>query len=436
MSEQFNNPHTPKIRFPEFKDSGDWEEKKLGEVGTFLKGKNLSKDDIIINGKYECVRYGELYTVYNEIINTVFSKTNLNPNENIISEYGDVLIPSSGETQIDIAKASCIFKNGVILGGDLNILRGAENGAFISYYVNGNLKPKIAIMAQGNSVVHLYSSQLKNLKISLPPLPEQQKIADFLTAVDEKIGLLTREHTLWQSYKKGIMQRIFRGGRHTDESRYLMPLKEMPCQARHDAIRFTDENHTPYPDWEEKKLGEVFYHEKGNGLSKDKILENGKFECILYGELYTKYNEVIFNVFSKTNHNEGLQSEIGDLLIPSSTTTTGIDLANITALNQKNVLLGGDITVLRSKYKINNIFYAYYLSNYKKYEIASYAQGSTIVHLYYSHMKSMKISLPSLPEQQKIADFLSSIDEKINLVKQQLDKTKEFKKGLLQKMFV
>ncbi len=380
---------TPKIRFPEF--SGAWGEKKLGEVGSFLKGKNLSKDDIIIDGKYECVRYGELYTVYNEIINTVFSKKNLNPNENIISEYGDVLIPSSGETQIDIAKASCILKNGVILGGDLNILRGAENGAFISYYVNGNLKPKIAILAQGNSVVHLYSSQLKNLKISLPLLPEQQKIADFLTAVDDKIGLLTKEHKLWQVYKKGMMQRIFS-----------------------QSLRFTDDNGNPYNDWGEKSLGEVCSKKSSNIVAND--LENNQGNYIVYGAS---------GVLKKINFYKEEDEYI-------SIVKDGAGVGRVFVCEKQTSVLG-TLDIIKNN-KLSNLKFLYAILdsiNFLKYTI-----GSTIPHIYFKDYSSEIIPVPSLPEQQKIADFLSAVDEKINLVKQQLDKTKEFKKGLLQKMFV
>ncbi|MGA9211771.1 restriction endonuclease subunit S [Kaistella sp.] len=201
-------------------------------------------------------------------------------------------------------------------------------------------------------------------------------------------------------------------------------------------LRFKSDNGNDFPDWEIKKLEKIFYSEKGKGISKNKIIDDGKYECILYGELYTKYNEVIFEVVSKTNTQEGIKSKIGDLLIPSSTTTTGIDLVNITALNKENVLLGGDITILRTTEKINNVFYAYYLSNHKKDEIASYAQGSTIVHLYYSHIKNMIIDFPSFEEQNKIAQFLSSLDEKITLEIDLLTQYEIQKKYLLSNLFV
>ena len=201
-------------------------------------------------------------------------------------------------------------------------------------------------------------------------------------------------------------------------------------------LKFKDERGNDFPEREIKKLGEVFYSEKGKGIPKNKIDANGKYECVLYGELYTRYNEVIFDVVSKTNEEDGLKSQVGDLLIPSSTTTTGIDLANVTAINKENVLLGGDITVLRTKEKINNIFYAYYLSNHKKEEIASYAQGSTIVHLYYSHIKEMLIDIPSLYEQTRIALFLTSIDTKIDVEYQLLQELKEQKKYFLANLFI
>ena len=125
----------PKLRFKEFK--GEWEEKRLGEIGKFFKGKGISKVEIEPSGIFECIRYGELYTHYKESIIDIISRTNIDTKDLILSRYGDIIIPSSGETNIDIAKASCVLKNDVALGGDLNILRTKQNGLFVSYYLNG-----------------------------------------------------------------------------------------------------------------------------------------------------------------------------------------------------------------------------------------------------------------------------------------------------------
>lgn len=170
-----NSDNLPKYRFPEFLEDGEWVEKKLEEVATFLKGKGISKADIVENGNLACIRYGELYTHYQETISEIKSYTNLNATDLVLSKANDVIIPASGETQIDIATASCVLEKGIALGGDLNIIRTKINGVFLSYYLNNAKKMEIAQMAQGISVVHLYPSQLKTLVINIPKSIEQQK---------------------------------------------------------------------------------------------------------------------------------------------------------------------------------------------------------------------------------------------------------------------
>lgn len=190
-------------------DFPDWEEKTLGEVAKFSKGKGISKKDIDSNGILECIRYGELYTHYKETIKEIISKTNISSKELILSEYNDIIIPSSGETQIDIATASCVLKSGVALGGDLNIIKTKQDGVFLAYYLNNAKKQEIATLAQGISVVHLYSSQLRLLKFMLPCVNEQQKIANFLSTIDDKINKVTQQIEFTQTYKKGLLQQMF-----------------------------------------------------------------------------------------------------------------------------------------------------------------------------------------------------------------------------------
>ena len=124
----------PQLRFKEF--DGAWEEKNLSDIAEFHKGKGISKADISEDGVLECIRYGELYTTYNELIVNVISKTNLPLKGLELSEYNDVIIPASGESQLDIATASCVLKAGVALSGDLNIIRSSLNGIFLSFYLN------------------------------------------------------------------------------------------------------------------------------------------------------------------------------------------------------------------------------------------------------------------------------------------------------------
>lgn len=199
----------PNYRFPEFKNDGDWEERNFDSIATFLKGKGISKADIVDDGKTPCIRYGELYTTYKETIDKVVSYTDIPVKDLVFSKANDVIIPSSGETQLDIATASCVLNDNIALGGDLNIIRSTSNGVFLSYYLNNAKKYEIARMAQGNAVVHLYPHQLKTLNLQLPEINEQQKIANCLSSVDElKVELLNKIEQL-KLHKKGLMQGLF-----------------------------------------------------------------------------------------------------------------------------------------------------------------------------------------------------------------------------------
>ena len=207
MQQLFNQ----EIRFKdeEGKDFPEWEEKRLGDVFTFQKGKGVSKSDIKESGKIKCIRYGELYTTYNEVIDKVESKTDLNPKALVLSKGNEILIPASGESAIDIATASCVTVPEVALGGDLNILSGEENGVFMAYYMSNKLKNRIARISQGISVIHLYASQLKQLKIQIACKKEQKAIADFLISIDNKINDLADVSDSVKDYKKSLLQKMF-----------------------------------------------------------------------------------------------------------------------------------------------------------------------------------------------------------------------------------
>ena len=376
----------PRLRFPEFQ--GKWETKEIGQlmkIGSGKDYKHLGEGDIPVFGT------GGYMTSVNDYL-------------------------MNGET-------ICIGRKGTINKPFYHCGKFWTVDTLFYTHSFKNTIPRFALYIfekinwlqynEASGVPSLSKSTIEQIEISIPFLPEQKKIASLLSLIDERIECQRKIIQKMESLSLSFMRKIFS-----------------------QQIRFKDKNGGNFPDWEIKKLGDIFYSEKGKGISKNMVIENGKYECVLYGELYTRYKEVIAEIVSKTDEYNGLKSQIGDLLLPSSTTTTGIDLANVTAINKENVLLGGDITVLRTKEKINNIFYAYYLSNHKKEEIASYAQGSTIVHLYYSHIKEMCIDIPSLEEQTKIANFLTSLDAKIETEKQLLEQYKQQKAYLLQNLFI
>ena len=187
----------------------DWKEKTLGSFAEFSKGKGVSKTDISPTGATPCVRYGELYTEYEEVIENVVSRT-IEPVEDLLlSIENDVLIPASGESALDIAKASCIKLSGVALGGDINVIRGVFVGPFLAYYINHMKRLEIARLAQGNSVVHLYGHQLKKLTVDLPHPDEQRKIADTLAAIDAKIHAVVSQILKMEAFKKSLLQKMF-----------------------------------------------------------------------------------------------------------------------------------------------------------------------------------------------------------------------------------
>ncbi|MDQ2045921.1 restriction endonuclease subunit S [Pseudoalteromonas sp. 20-92] len=200
-----------KIRFKD--DDGkafpDWKEKLLGDIATFTKGKSISKADISIDGMTPCIRYGELYTTYAEVIESVVSATNLPIGGLLLSKANDVIVPSSGETQWDIATAACVKLSDVAYSGDLTVIRTSLNGVFLSYYFNSAKKREIASLSQGSSVIHLYSTHLKSLKIEIPCKAEQQKIAQFLQSLDKKINAVNEQIEQTKLFKKGLLQQMF-----------------------------------------------------------------------------------------------------------------------------------------------------------------------------------------------------------------------------------
>ncbi len=185
-----------------------WEDTTLGEIAQLKKGKGIAKKDIVDGGKYPCIRYGELYTHYGEVITVIKSFTNADKTKLIVSVANDIIIPASGESALDIATAACVQMNDVILGSDLNIIRTTSSGVFLAYYLNSYSKKFIIKAAQGVQVVHLYRRQLEKIKINLPSLPEQQKIANYLNNLDQQIQNIQDQLTQTQAYKKGLLQQL------------------------------------------------------------------------------------------------------------------------------------------------------------------------------------------------------------------------------------
>jgi len=200
------------IRFKD--DNGQefpkWELKPLSELGQFRRGGTLSKSDLSENGE-PCILYGELYTRYSPVIEEVYSKAQVTNNNKVYGYINDVLIPSSGETAIDISKACALMVDKVLLGGDMNVFTPKKHvsGPFLSYQINSIKRIEVAKLAQGASVIHLYSENLKNLKVWLPTYKEQLKIATVLNLLSKKVDLEKKKLDLYNDLKKSYLQQMF-----------------------------------------------------------------------------------------------------------------------------------------------------------------------------------------------------------------------------------
>ena len=190
-----------------------WVVKRLGDIASFGKGKGLPKSQLISDGEYECIHYGELFTKYKEKIDFVQNRTNYGENP-IVSKSNDILMPTSDVTPNGLATASCLMKNGVILGGDILVIRSQDNvldGVFFSYLVNIE-REKVMQLVSGSTVYHLYGSDMAKFEFSMPvAIEEQTRIATILSDMDAEITALEIKLAKYQQIKQGMMQNLLTG---------------------------------------------------------------------------------------------------------------------------------------------------------------------------------------------------------------------------------
>ena len=388
----------PNIRFRGFDD--EWKDTSLSDIATFSKGKGISKNDIYDEG-IECVRYGELYTKYGEIIYDIYSKTNLDKTELVLSDNNDILIPCSGETAIDLATASCIQKDQVAIGGDITIIKTNQYAPFITYYLNQK-KNEIARFAQGVSIVHLYPKDFKSLKLKIPSINEQKKIIFLLEEVTKKETLMEKKYHHYQDFKKYLIQQIF-----TQKLRF----------------DFNDE-------WKKYLLGDISLIGKGFTPSTgNPSFWDGELKWLSIADMNQgKYiNHTTKKITSEGSKNKepikkgtllmSFKLSIGKLGILTEDMYTNEAICNFKWKN-KDVLTE---------------YMYYYLSSINILKYGS--QAAKGITLNNETLSTIPVLLPSVEEQKKIINILSDVDLKINMLENSIYDTLKFKKGLLQQMF-
>ena len=203
-----NGSQFPEIRFKDFTDA--WEQRKLGDIATFSKGNGYSKSDLVPSGS-PIILYGRLYTNYETTIKNVDTFVKLK-DKSVISYGGEVIVPASGETAEDISRASVIKDQGIIIGGDLNIIKANHllDPTFLALTIsNGEQQKELSKRAQGKSVVHLHNSDLQEVNLIFPLPNEQKEISTLFEKMDNIITLHQRKLDKLQEVKKGLLQKMF-----------------------------------------------------------------------------------------------------------------------------------------------------------------------------------------------------------------------------------
>ncbi|MDB1216256.1 restriction endonuclease subunit S [Bifidobacterium bifidum] len=403
----------PAIRFAGFTDP--WEQRKLGEIASFSKGSGYSKADIRESG-IPLFLYGRMYTQYETRVDSVDTFAAPRPGT-LYSKGTEIVVPASGESTEDIARASAITREGIALGGDLNVVypQRMVTPLFLAYGLShGSSQKLLAQKAQGKTVVHIHASDLKGLGIAFPDVTEQQAIGTFFSSLDDLITLHQRKYDKLVVFKKSMLEKMFpKDGESVPEIRFA---------------GFTD-------PWEQRKLGEIASFSKGSGYSKADIRESG-IPLFLYGRMYTQYETRVDSVDTFAAPRPGtLYSKGTEIVVPASGESTE-DIARASAITREGIALGGDLNVVYPQRMVTPLFLAYGLSHGSSQKLlAQKAQGKTVVHIHASDLKGLGIAFPDVTEQQAIGTFFSSLDDLITLHQRKLELLQNIKKSLLDKMF-
>ena len=369
--------NSPSLRFPEF--TGEWKEERLSEIADIYKGAGISKDQLSDNGE-PCILYGELYTKYKtETITEVISRTDIDNTKLVRSKANDVIIPCSGETAEDIATARCVIKDGILLGGDLNIIRLHNyDGSFVSYQLNGKRKYDIAKVAQGVSVVHLYGEHLKGVKTVNPCLAEQKKISRFLSLLDERIAVQNRLIEDLKKFKCAIVENVL-NNRH-------------PRMIR---------------------LGDIGSYIRGLTYSSNDVVEqNGTFimrsNNIVNGCSLDYYNDVV-SVNKRISKEQMLQN--GDIIICMANGCSALvgKSSFYDGKCPRSITVGAFCGIYRSEEPI--VKWLFQTNRYRRYIWNSLQGGNgAIANLNGEDILRMSFPIPDAPVKNNCVKLLTSVD--------------------------
>jgi len=395
----------PSLRFPEFNQP--WEEKLLGSI-CIVKTGNKDTQDRIDSGKYP------FYVRSNTI-------------ERIDSYSFD------GEAILTSGDGVGVGKNYHYVNGKfdyhqrvyaLHSFQNNISGKFVYHIFTEKFYRRVMRLSAKNSVDSVRMSMITEMQLRFPSLPEQQKIAAFLSAVDKKIQLLQRKKELLEQYKKGVMQKIFS-----------------------QEIRFKDDDGNEYPDWEEKRLGEIITEHRGGASLRPSDFVNVPCFEVIPKKAISKGGVLMLDVENPTYCSESFfNSNEMNVIDDSYVITTLRDLVPsgpnigyvVKYMGESRYILAQGVYAFKIDTSLSIPDFLIQFSNTSTYRkiMQEIMVGSTQVHIRNRDYFKVPIAVPSIAEQLRITAFLNSIDKKIESLRDANNENRRFKEGLLQQMFV
>ncbi|MDQ0689587.1 restriction endonuclease subunit S [Arthrobacter sp. W4I7] len=324
-------------------------------------------------------------------------------------KFGDLLLTKDGANTGNAALST--FHDEISLLSSVAFIRANRAVALeryiLHYFLSRPGRKQIQDAMAGNAITRLTLQKINDLTIELPPIEEQGRIADALDAADGMINALDLLIAKKRAIKQGMMQKLLIG--KTRLAGFTQP-------------------------WRTVHLGDVAQFGKGMGLPKSDMEATGKYSCVHYGELFTRYGAEIKAVISRTNNASlGVRSSALDVLMPTSDVTPR-GLAKASAIHDAGVILGGDILIIRpDPRQLYGPFLAHAIRQDAN-QILQLVRGSTVFHIYATDMRSFAFQAPAADEQRAICNVLGDVQQEIELLGQRVRKARAMKQGMMQQL--
>ena len=390
------NKNIPELRFPEFE--GEWEDNKIDYFFKISVAGDLKKEEL---SKFKINEFK--YPVYG---NALEKKGLLGYYENYKYEENNITVTARGNLGVALLRKKPFNAVGRLI---ILIPKTELNSYYVTQYINSKFK----IYVESTGVPQLTAPSFRLNKIKIPKLNEQNKIANFLSAIDKKIELMEKKHTLYKNIKKYFLDNLF----------------------PHEKRDIPDLSFKEYSNiWKQIKLKQIIYKAKAGGTPKSSIKEyyNGNIPFLSINDMTNEGKYITYTEKSITE--KGLKNSSAWLVPEKSLLYSMYASVGFVSINNIPLTTSQAIFNIIFKEHVSLEFMYYYLTFYKQY-LHRYIETGTQGNLNAKLIKNFKIKIPSKEEQRKIADFLSLIDTYIEINKEKVIQVKQFKKGLLQKMF-